>query len=93
MVKNHACQCRKGRFDPWVGKIPWTRAWQPTPAFLPEKSYGQRSLMGYSPWGLKESDTTEHGTATYRACIILSSQNYITGSIELAHLKYKKTEG
>ena len=49
--------------------------------------------MGYSPWGLKESDTTEHGTATYRACIILSSQNYITGSIELAHLKYKKTEG
>ena len=38
-------------FDPWVGKIPWRRAWQPTPVFLPRKSYGQRSLVGYSPWG------------------------------------------
>ena len=45
--------------DPWVGKIPWTRKWQPTPAFLPGKFHGQRSLVGYSPWGRKESDTTE----------------------------------
>ena len=37
----------------------WRRNWQPTPVFLPGKSYGQRSLVGYSPWGLKESDTTE----------------------------------
>ena len=35
------------------------RKWQPTPVFLPGKSHGQRSLAGYSPWGLKESDTTE----------------------------------
>ena len=40
-------------FDPWVGKIPWRRKWEPTPGFLPGKSYGQRSLEGYSPWGLK----------------------------------------
>ena len=47
------------RFDPWVGKIPWRRKWQPTPVLLPGKSHEQRSLVGYSPWGRKESDTTE----------------------------------
>ena len=45
--------------DPWVGKIPWRRKWQPTPAFLPGESHGGRSLVGYSPRGCKESDTTE----------------------------------
>ena len=50
-------------FDPWVGKIPWRRAWQPTPVFLPGESHGQRSLAGYSPWGRKESDTTERLSA------------------------------
>ena len=45
--------------DPWVRKIPWVRAWQPTPEFLPRKSHGQRSLVGYSAWGHKESNTTE----------------------------------
>ena len=47
--KESACQCR--RFDPWVRKIPWRRAWQPTPEFLPGKSHGRRSPAGYSPWG------------------------------------------
>ena len=47
------------RFDPWVGKIPWRRKWQPTPVFLPGESHGGRSLVGYSPRGRKESDTTE----------------------------------
>ena len=46
-------------FDPWVGKIPWRRKWQPTPVSLPGKFHGQRSLAGYSPWGHKESDTIE----------------------------------
>ena len=46
-------------FEPWVGKTPWRRAWQPTPVFLPGESCGQRSLVGYSPWGPKELDTTE----------------------------------
>ena len=45
--------------DPWVGKIPWTRKWQPTPVFLPGKSHGQRSLVGYSPWGREELDMVE----------------------------------
>ena len=42
------------RFDPWVSEILWRRKWQPTPVFLPGKSQGQRSLVGYSPWGLKK---------------------------------------
>ena len=46
-------------FDPWVRNISCRRAWQPTPASLPGESHGQRSLVGCSPWSLKESDTTE----------------------------------
>ena len=63
--KELTCQCRRHkrhRFNPWVGKIPWRRAGQPTPEFLPGKSHGQRSLAGYGPWGHKESDTTERLT-------------------------------
>ena len=59
MVKKIRLQCMRPGFDPWVEKIPWKRKWQPTPVFLPGESHGQRSLMGYSPCGHKESDTTE----------------------------------
>ena len=62
LVKESACQCRqhkRHRLDPWVGKMLWRRAWQPTAALLPGESHGQRSLAGYSPRGLRESDTTE----------------------------------
>ena len=48
--KEPACQCMRHGYDLWVGKIPWRREWQPTPVFLPGKSHGQRSLVGYSPW-------------------------------------------
>ena len=51
--KEPTCQCRKHKrheFDPWVGKIPCRRTWQPTPVFLPEEFHRQRSLVGYSPW-------------------------------------------
>ena len=58
MVKESACQCRRLRFDPWVGKIPWRRKWQPTPVFLPGESHGQRNLVGYSLQGCKELDMT-----------------------------------
>ena len=57
--KSICLQCRRPGFDPWVGKIPWRRKWQPTPVFLPGKSHGSQSLLGYCPWGHKESDTTE----------------------------------
>ena len=61
----HGRSRRIPRFDPWVGKIPWRRAWKPTPVFLPGESQGQKSLAGYSPWGHTESDTTEQlSTAT-----------------------------
>ena len=46
-------------FNIWVEKIPWKRARQPIPIFLPGESHGLRSLVGYSPRGCKESDTTE----------------------------------
>ena len=57
--KEPACQCRRCAFDPWIGKIPWRRAWQPTVLFLPGKSYGQRSLVVNSPQSCVESDMTE----------------------------------
>ena len=57
-VKNRL-QCRRPRFDSWVGKILWKREWLRTPILLPGKSHGQSILVGYSPRGHKESDTTE----------------------------------
>ena len=47
--KEPAHQCRRRVFDPWVRKIPWRGKWQSIPVFLPGKSHGQRSLVGYSP--------------------------------------------
>ena len=60
--KEPACQCRRcksHRFDPWIRTMPLRKGRQPTPVFLPGKFHGQRSQAGYSPWGCKESDTTE----------------------------------
>ena len=57
-------ECRRPRFDPWVGKIPWTREWLPTPIVLPRKFHGQRSLEGYiqSMWSprIGHNLATEH---------------------------------
>ena len=64
--KKRTClQCRRPGFNPWFGKMPWRREWQSTPVFLPGKFHGQSSLVGYSPWGHKESDWTEQ--LTHRA--------------------------
>ena len=93
--KESACQSRRCRshrrcgFGPWVGKIPWSRKWPPTPVLLSWKSHGQRSLVGYSPWALKESDTTEltktttnkqkqHNTRNMRGEIISGSIMRVT---------------
>ena len=43
--------------ESWVGKIPWRRAWQPTPVFLPGESHGLRSLVGYTVHGVTKSRT------------------------------------
>ena len=63
--KEPACQCWRHRrhvYDPWVRKIHCRRKWQPTPVFLPGKSHGQRSMVGYSPWdcGVEHDLATEH---------------------------------
>ena len=57
--KESACQCRRPRLDPWVGKIPWRRKWQPTLVFLPGKSHG-REAWQYTVHRIAESNTTEH---------------------------------
>ena len=57
MVRNLSAMWRRG-FDPWVRKISWRRGWLSTAVFLPGEFHGQRSLVGYSPWGHTESDTT-----------------------------------
>ena len=72
MVKNLPGCWRPG-FSPWVGKIPWRREWQPTPIFLPGESHGQRSLMGYSPWGQRVghnwmTNTTGTTTTLFKHC-------------------------
>ena len=74
--KSVCLQCRRPGFDPWVGTIRWRRKWQPTPVFLPGKFHGQRSLVGYSLWGHKESDTTErhHLTFCHKGGIICISE-------------------
>ena len=56
LVKRNCLPVQKTKrchLDPWVGKIPWRRAWQPTPAFLPGEFHGQRSLAGYNSWVTK----------------------------------------
>ena len=66
VVKNppiKAGRFKRRQFDSWAGKIPWRRAWQPTPVSLPGESHGQRSLGPmYGPLGRKKSDTTERLT-------------------------------
>ena len=62
VIKNpptNAGRLKRPEFDPWVGKIPWRKEWQPTPVFLHVESHGQRSLAVCSPWDHTESDTTE----------------------------------
>ena len=58
-VKCLCLQCGRPGFDPWVRKILWRGKWQPTPVLLPGKSHGRRSMIGYSPWGRRESDKIE----------------------------------
>ena len=73
--KESACKCRRhnrGRFNSWVRKIPWSRKWQPTPVYLPEKFHGQKSLSGYSLVGRKGLDTIEH------TCAYLCTSLYAT---------------
>ena len=69
MVKKSACQCRRCKrcgFDPWVGKIPWRRKWQPTQVFLPRKFHGQRSLVGVHAVAKSWTWLSTHSHALYQ---------------------------
>ena len=61
--RESACKCRRCGFDPWIGKIPWNRKWQPTPVFLHGKFHGKRSLGGYSQWGHTVGQAWAHTAA------------------------------
>ena len=82
------------RFNPWVRKIPWRKAWQPTPVFVPGESHRQRSLAVYSPWGHKESDRTEplstHTSKGPFVCKLSSFQNYVIVVFVLVDFYAKK---
>ena len=65
----------------WVRKIPWRRNWQTTPVFLFGEFQGHRNLTGYSPWGCKESERTEHAH-TY------TKEGYMSGCLWACHLAY-----
>ena len=60
VVKNPPAKCRRCGLHPWVGNIPWSKKWQPTPVFVPGKFHRHRSLADYSPWGRKESERNTH---------------------------------
>ena len=87
--KESTCQCKRHGFDPSVRKIPWRRKWQPTPIFLPGKSHGQRSLVGYSPWGRKR---VRHNFATKQqknpicVCVCIYIYIYIYTHTHTTHI-------
>ena len=86
--KESACQCRRHKrhkFGPWVGSIPWSRKWQPTPVFLPGKFHGPRNLVGCSPWGHKELDTTEWLSTCIHMNVIW--KHYQKGMVLLIQIK------
>ena len=74
-------QCGRLRFDPCVGKIPLRRKWQPIPVFLPGKSRVFRSLVGYSPWGIKEWGTTEWLTHTHTPAFFSTAKGWFIFAI------------
>ena len=81
-------QCRRPGFNPWVRKISWRRKWHPTPVLLPGESHGRRSLVGYSPWGRKESDTTEQLHSLMLSCYLGEGGERFPHSLSLFKLKY-----
>ena len=79
--KESACNVGDLGSIPGLGRVPCRRAWQPTPAFLPGESHGQRSLAGCSPWVCKEADTTErlstaHSTTSAAINLLISLSSY-----------------
>ena len=83
--KEPACQCRRAKrwgFDPWVRKIPWRRARQPTPVFFSGKLYGQRSLAGYNWWGCKSWTWLSTSAHTHTRLCLYRYIKYIKTAIK-----------
>ena len=83
------CQCRRCRicsFSPWVGKIPWSRKWQPRPVSSPGESHGQRSLVGDSPQGCKGPDTTERLSTRPTECRTWLVLNYLIPDVHRSEM-------
>ena len=78
-----AKQCRRPGFNPWVWRISWRRKWQPTPVFLSGEFHGQRSLVGYSSWDLKESDMTEWLTLSTFSCILFTVKSLSSACVHV----------
>ena len=93
--KSISLQCSRHEFDPWVGKIPWRRKWKPTPVLMAEKFHGWRTLVGYSPWGCKESDKTERFHFHFQCPFIYSIDNRIclVDHVNLIYSLYSWWEG
>ena len=87
-------QCRRPGFNPWVGKILWRRKWQPTPVLLPGEPHGQRSTVGCSPWGRKESVMTERlpFPSLQNICIHLLPRNSTSRTLTHSHMGTKVCE-
>ena len=81
-------------FDPWVRKIPWRRKWQPTPVFLSRRSQGQRSLVGYSPWGCKSQiqlKLLKNNKALKGEETFICFSNIHSSFIEMTYQKYSES--
>ena len=95
--KKPACQCRRCkrcRFDPWVWKMPWRRAWKSTPVFLPGEPQGQRRLAAYSPWGRKELSVCTHARIHVAMYVfVLSHVRLLPGSCVRGVLQAKYWSG
>ena len=98
--KESTCQCRRqkrGGFNPWVRKMPWSRKWYPTPVFLPGKILCLRSLVGYSTWDPKESHVTVDWAHTYEwlnhfAVHLNLTQHCTSPILKFFKKNFKKTE-
>ena len=76
--KDSACNAGDPTFDPWVGKIPWRRNWQPTAVVLPGESHGPRSLVGYSPEGRKSRTRLSNFTFTFTLLLLNFGTTFTT---------------
>ena len=85
--KKICLQCKRPGSDPWVGKTSWRREWLSTSVFLPGEFHGQKSLVGYSPWGRRELDTQMTPTLLQKAEELKSLLMKVKEESEKAGLK------